>query len=277
MRSLALTQARHAQAAAEDALRLQISADLSPKFREMPIDLTEALAPPPAVPIDKEQLVETAIANRKDVAAIRQALLVDDLQLQQANDQMRPNLSLGALYASAGTGGNIYELGNVFVNGAPQAVTIIPGGVGDALRQMFGFGLPTYQFSLNLALPIKNHVAIANLADQTVSKKMDALRLRIGEQNVRLAVLQAYQNLESSRASVALAKTARDFAAKRVDAEEKKYDLGTEQIFFVLTAQADLATAESALVTQMINFRVNQSALYRAMGTLLEERGIVVQ
>jgi hypothetical protein len=40
-----------------------------------------------------------------------------------------------------------------------------------------------------------------------------------------------------------------------------------------LAAQADLAPAESAV----INFRLNQIALLRSMGTLLEERGIVVQ
>ncbi len=273
---LAMVQARYSLTGAEDALRLQIGADLTPRFREIPIVLTEPLSPPPAITLDKDQLAETAIERRRDVAAIRQALYVDDLQLQQANDQMRPSLSLGAQYVTAGTGGNVYELGNVFANGA-QSVTIIPGGVGDALRQLFGFGLPTYGFSLNLSLPIKNHAAIANLADQTVAKKMDALRLRVSEENVRLAVVQAYSNLESSRASVALAKTALDFAQKRVDAEEKKYDLGTEQIFFVLAAQTDLTTAESALVTQMIGFRVNQITLWRAMGTLLEERGIVVQ
>jgi outer membrane protein len=273
---LALVQVRYTLTGAEDALRLQIGADLSPKFRNMPVVLTEPLTPPPALTLDKEQLVTTALLKRRDVAAIRQALLVDDLQLTQANDQMRPSLSLGAQYVTAGTGGNVYELGNVFAGGT-QAVTIIPGGVTDALKQLFGFGLPTYGFSLNLTLPIKNHAAIANLADQTVAKKMDALRLRVSEESVRLAVVQAHSNLESSRASVALARTALDFAQKRVDAEEKKYDLGTEQIFFVLAAQTDLTTAESAVVTQVINFRLNQIALLRSMGTLLEERGIVVQ
>lgn len=273
---LALTQVRFSLASAEDALRTQMGADLSPKFRGMPIVLTEPLTPPPAVELEKERLVETALAKRRDVAAIRQALDVDDLQLAQANDQMRPSLSLGAQYITAGTGGNLYESGNVF-SGGTQTVTIVPGGVGDALKQLFGFGLPTYGFSLNLTLPIKNHAAQANLADQAVTKRIDALRLRISQQNIRLAVVQAYSSLESSRASVALARIARDFAQKRVEAEQKKYDLGTEQIFFVLTAQTDLTTAESALVTQMISFRLNQVALLRAMGTLLDERGIAVQ
>gem|GEM_PF-5797793 len=65
------------------------------------------------------------------------------------------------------------------------------------------------------------------------------------------------------KASVELARKARDLARKRVEAEQKKYELGTEQIFFVLTAQGDLSTAESALLTQMINHRLNQLALYR--------------
>ena len=97
---------------------------------------------------------------------------------------------------------------------------------------MFGFGLPTYGFGLTLSLPIKNHVAAANLADAAVSKKMDALRAALGEQTVRLQVVNAITNLENSRASVELARTARDLAQKRVDAEQKKYDLGIETIFF---------------------------------------------
>jgi outer membrane protein len=154
---------------------------------------------------------------------------------------------------------------------------VLPGGVTDALGQMFGFGLPTYGFGLTLSLPLKNHVAAANLADATVSKKLDAYRLRSAEQGVRLQVLNAITNVENSRASVELAKTARDLAQKRVDAEGKKYELGIDTIFFLLTAQTDLTTAESQLVNQTINYRLSQLALLRALGTLLEERGIAVQ
>jgi outer membrane protein TolC len=142
---------------------------------------------------------------------------------------------------------------------------------------MFGFGLPTYGFGLTLSLPLKNRVAASNLADAAVNKKMDAFRVRVAEQGVRLQVLNAISTLESSRASVNLAKTARDLAKKRVDAEQKKYELGIDTIFFLLTAETDLTTAESQLVTQTINFRLSELALLRAAGTLLEERGIAVQ
>jgi hypothetical protein len=48
-------------------------------------------------------------------------------------------------------------------------------------------------------------------------------------------------------------------------------------IFFVLQAENDLTTAESALVRETINLRRNQLTLLQRCGTLLEERGIAIQ
>jgi outer membrane protein len=273
---LALTQARYSLEQNENALRMQMGADLDPKYRSMPIVLTEQVAPPPAAAMDKEKLVEQAFRNRQDLKSTRQSLEVDDLSIRQANDNLRPNLSLTGQYGSSGTGGPQYVQQNVFAGGS-GVVTVIPGGVTDALSQLFGFSLPTYGFGLTLSLPLKNRAAAANLADATVSKKLDAFRLRSAEQGVRLQVLNAITNLDNSRASVDLARTARDLAQKRVDAEQKKYELGIDTIFFLLTAETDLTTAESQLVNQTINYRLSELALLRALGTLLEERGIAVQ
>lgn len=273
---LLLTQNRYALALAENGLRTQMGADLDPRFRDLPIELTEPVAPPPSPELDREKLVEEALAKRGDLASARQQLDVDDLNIRQSNDQLRPSLALTGQYGSSGTGGPIYQRQDVF-GGGSQIVSILPGGVTDSLSQLFGFGLPTYGFGLSLNLPLKNHAAIANLADATVSKRLDALRVRAAQQQIRLQVVSAVTSIENSKASVELARKARDLAQKRVEAEQKKYELGTEQIFFVLTAQGDLSTAESALVTQMINYRLNQLALSRALGTLLEERNITLQ
>lgn len=273
---LALTQALYAQEQNENALRMQMGADLDPQYRAIPIVLTEAVTPPPASEMDKERLVEQAFRNRQDLKSARQSLEVDDLSIRQANDNLRPNLSLTGQYGSSGTGGPQFIQQNVF-SGTSGAVTVIPGGVTNALSQLFAFGLPTYGFGLTLSLPIKNRVAAANLADAAVSKKLDAFRLRSAEQSVRLQVLNAITNLDNSRASVDLARIARDLAQKRVDAEQKKYELGIDTIFFLLTAETDLTTAESQLVNQTINYRLSELALLRSLGTLLEERGIAVQ
>jgi outer membrane protein len=83
--------------------------------------------------------------------------------------------------------------------------------------------------------------------------------------------------VDNSQASVELAKVARDLAQKRVDAEQKRYELGTTTIFFVLAAQGDFTTAESNLVRETINYRRNLINLMQRTGELLDERGITVQ
>jgi outer membrane protein len=273
---LGRTQARYNLQQMEDGLRMQMGADLDVKYRSMPIVVTEAVTPPPDSDLDRERLVAMALDKRQDLRAARQSLDVDDLSIKQANDNLRPNLALNGQYSTSGVGGPSYVLQDVF-GGGSQVVSVTPGGITNALSQLFGFGQPTYGFGLSLALPIRNRAAAANLTDATVGKKMDALRMRSIMQTVRLQVLNAITNLENSRASVSLAKSARDLAQKRVDAEQKKYELGIDQIFFVISAQTDLTSAESQLVNQTISYRLNQLALLRALGTLLDERRITVQ
>ncbi len=134
-----------------------------------------------------------------------------------------------------------------------------------------------YGFGLSLQFPIRDRRAAADLADAVVQKRLDALRRRSTEENIRLQVLNALNQLENSQESIKLAKVARDLAQKRVEADQKRYELGTTTLFFVLASQNDLTLAESNLVNQTINFRRNQINILQRTGRLLEERGIVIQ
>jgi outer membrane protein TolC len=130
---------------------------------------------------------------------------------------------------------------------------------------------------LQLRLPIRNRAAAADLADAVVTKKHDALMVRSVAQTVRLDVLNAVSQVESSKASVKLALVALDFARKYLEAEQKKYELGTSQIYFVLQAQQSLVNAESALVQNSIGYKRSMLNLFRRTGELLDERGIQLQ
>ncbi len=272
-----VTQARYSLQQAEDTLRRQIGADQDPKFRDMPIVLTESVTPPAEAALDKEALVQKALFRRPDLRSTNENLAADDLNIASANNSMLPDLSLTAQYGSFGQGGTYYaRSGAVTAEGAP-IISVTPGGFGDAFSQLWGFSYPTYGFGLTLRLPIKDRAASANLADALVNKKMDAFRMKSLQQNIRLQVLQAVNNVENSKASVKLAQIARDLAQKRVDAEQKRYELGTTTIFFVLAAQNDLTTAESSLVRETINYRRNLMTLLQRTGELLDERGIQIQ
>lgn len=276
---LAVSQAKYALDQTFYALRKQIGADLDPQIRNLPIVLTETVEATGALDFDPEAEVAKAVATRPDVHSAVQSLDVDELNIRQAKNEFLPNLSLTGSYSSQGVGGIFYQRSNVFdtSGNASQIVTAIPGGFGDALTQMFGFGYPVYSFGLNLSLPIRSHQAAADMADALVQKKRDTLTIRTVQQQVRLSVLNAISSVNSSKEALKLAVSAKDFAQKYLDAENQKYQLGAEPMQFVLQAQTQLQQAESAVVQNEVGLRRNLLNLLTQTGELLDERGIVVR
>jgi outer membrane protein TolC len=276
---LAVSQARFRLQSVEDVLRRQISADLDPAIRDLPIVLTEDVAPPPQTALDRETLVDRAMRQRPDLKSVRQAMDVDELSIRSASNFLKPDFRLTGGYGSYGRGGMFTERSNIF-NGdgtSSQVINVIPGGLGDSLNQLFGFGFPAWNFGVQLSLPLRDRRAAADYADAVVNKRLDMLRVRSQEQVARLEVANALTEVERSRASVELARVALDLAQKRLDAEQKKFDLGTTTLFFVLDAQTAYNASQSNLVNQTVTYRRNITTLSRVTGDLLTERGISIQ
>jgi len=275
-----VSQARYQVLQQDDAIRKQIGADLDPNIRALPIVLTEAPAPPTnsGAP-DPEAMIAKAMTMRPDLKSAAQDLDIDDLTIRQVSNAMRPDLSLTGLYTSQGRGGTGYVRRNVFNDlGESTPITqIIPGGYGDAFSQMWGFGYPVYGFGLRLRLPIKNRAASADMADAVIAKRRDTLQVRGIEQTIRLDVLNAINQVEASKTAVELAVKSRDFAKLALEAENRKYELGTSQIQFVITAQSNLNRAESTVVTESVQYRRNVLRLLQVTGELLEERGVAIK
>ena len=267
---ISVSQAKFNLMRAEDALRRQMGADLDPAIRLLPLELTEAVAPPEDTTVlDREALVKKALSSRPDLARALLTLQTDDLNLKQSVNNMRPQLTFTGSYNGSGTSGTRYGLSS------PLPISV--GGFSDALSSAFARDNPRYTFGLNLSLPLHDRGAAANLANSLLSKKSDTLSLRRSEQQVRLDVLNAVTSLESSREQVKLAKIQRDLAQQDQESWQKKFDLGTTEMYFVLDAQNRLANAESSLSNAYITYHRNELTLQRVTGELLERRGIVIE
>jgi outer membrane protein len=278
-RKVDTAQAKFQLALVEDTLRKQMGADLDPDIRKLPIVLTESVeVSVDSLVIDPDAQIEKATLNRPDLKVANQSLDTDELRIAQAKNGLMPNLALLGNYTTTGRGGVFVQRSNVFNEGvASSIITTLPGGLGDAFSQMFGFGYSSYQLGLRLTLPIKNRTASMDMADAIVRRKQDTLTLRSTQQAIRLNVLNAITNVASSNESVKLAKVAQEFAQKNLDAANKKYELGTGLQLDVSNAQDRLVSAESSVVTNQIRLRKNLINLLVQTGTLLDERGIVIQ
>jgi outer membrane protein TolC len=274
---LSLTQVEYQVRQTEDVLRREIGADLDPEVRKLPLELTEQVSPQvDDTPIDREALVRQALDVRPDLKNIQTSIEVNNLQIRNAVEGLKPLLNLNASYTTTGNGGRYFP-STTAADGTTILLPPVPGGITDAFGQMFGFSYPTWQFSLSLQLPLRDRAAAANLADAVVAKRIGTLNQRTTEQQIRQDVLTAVTQVESSRDGVKLAKVAVDFARKRVEADQKRYELGAINVFFLLSGQTDLTTAESNLVSQVIQHRRDLLNLQQRLGTLLADRGIVVQ
>jgi outer membrane protein TolC len=271
---LALSQAKFNLTTAEDAIRQQISVDLDPAIRVLPLHLTESVELPESEAIipDKEQEVQKALDLQPALKSAVQNLDIDDLSLASARNGLLPSLNLRLGYNGAGNGGYYTPGFGSAYTGAP-----ISGGLGDALGQMFGWGNPTYSASLTLNLPIRSRTASMIMANALIQKRNDAFNVRNTQQNIRLGVLNAVTNLQGAEESLKLAKIQDDFSNKNLDAMHTKYSLGTETQQNVVSAQQFLAAADLGVLNAKISLQKAVLNLYLQTGELLDRRGIVVK
>ena len=270
-----VTQFQYRLQQAEDTIRRWIGADLHPTLRHAPLVLTETADPPVYYPsFGPEEQVSKALRLRPELGQDRRALEIDDLNIRASTNQMRPDLMLNANYSAQGRGGNFFERSLL---GSGSTSTVIPGGFPDALDQLFQFRFPTYGFGFSLQIPIRDRRSAADLADARIQKRRDLYTLRSSEQQVREEVLNAVAGVEQSKAGILQATVARDFAQKRLDAEQKKYDLGVTTAFLVLDSQTRLVDAEADLLAQVIAYRRSMLNLLQSTGDLLESRGVVLR
>lgn len=264
-RRVAEIQSEYSLKLAEDQFRRVIGADIDPYIGALDLDLTENPQPVGAlISIDIAAALEKALAYRPEVEALRQQLANDDTSVRVARNGLEPNLVLSGTYQSYGLGGN--ELNTVL--SPPQIIS--RGGFGDALGQVFQFGFPGYGFGLSLSLPIRNHAAEANLADSLVTQRHDLYSDRKLRETIELDVANSVHELEQSKLSMEAAKVSLDLAQKNLQAEQRKYDLGAEQIYFVLEAQTELAQAEQSLVQAEVGYQLAVTAVDYATGGLLK-------
>jgi outer membrane protein TolC len=256
----------------EDALRRILGADLDSTVSPLDLDLVEPVEPGgDLLTIDAAQALATAMQKRPELESVRQQLANDDTNIKLAHHNLQPDLTLQGFYSAAGRGGNQLD-----PNTMPPIV-ISQGGLGDALRQLRSFDFPTYGFSLQLRLPVKDRGVQADLGNALVGKRRSLYQLRSLEQAVTLEVRNAVHQLEQSKLSIMASRIARDLTQKNLEAEQRKYELGSQTLFFVLDAQTQLVQSELSLVQAQLSYQRAVAAVQTATGELLERNRVQIK
>lgn len=257
-RRVAEIQAEYALKQAQDQFRRDIGADIDDNIRALDLDLTDKPEPSGSLmAIDIPTALQKALNYRPELESVRQQLAADDANIRVAHNGLLPNLSLSGGYTTSG-------LNNIFVNG-----NLAAGTYGDAIGQMLGFGYPTYQFGLTLNYSFRNRQAQAAMGDALSTKRRDLYSERLVHEQITQSVTNGVHHLEESKLSMEAANVALDLAKKTLQAEQHKYELGAETVFFVLEAQTELTQAEQTYLQSEVNYQIATAQVDHDTGGLL--------
>lgn len=268
-----LIRAQYALEQYEDQMKKYISSFGDPaqiSERIEPIDKT--LSPSEFKDFDLAQAVSYAIEARPEIKQFKKDIENQEINVKYFRNQLLPSVDLDLVYGTNALTGQsrIFNPDRTFVLG-PRT------GLGDSLNTLFGRDFPNYSASVTIEIPIKNRGGQADYARANFAKRQAEKRLKALEQQIALEVRNAHTELEMNRARIEAAQKSRELAEKNLEAEQKKFQLGTSTIRFVLEEQRNLAVAQSNEVRALVDFTKAKNNLERAMGKTLEVQNIRIE
>jgi outer membrane protein TolC len=264
----------------------------------------------PTTPISRPDVIENitlsdavteAWQKRPEIHQAELNLKNAGIEVKATRNALLPQLNIFGQYSATGLSGNqitstpsgaftadqnapVVNSAGVPVNfpplvfvGTPVTTTgINPAGLGDALHSMINNNFPTYAAGLNLTLPIRNRSAQADSARALLDQRQQQVQYRSTQNTIVLNVRNALIALQQDRAQVAAAGKARELAQQTLDAEQKKYQLGSSTSYNVVLRSRDLTAAQGTELRAKANLEEAVVNFNQAMGRTLEVNHIIV-
>src|SRR5215470_5748037 len=227
--------------------------------------------------IDLDAAIRRALSQRTDLLTAQKDVQINDVTLKYLNDQTRPQADVVANYGLGGIGGTQLQRANSGIGGGPNPITgSIPGGYTDSLSSLFGANYPRWTVQLNFSYPLGLSAQSANVARARVQLNQVQAQLKQLELQVATDLTNQAITIRSNAERVQAAQAARELAQRQLDAENSKFAVGMSTNYFVITAQNQLATAQSNELQAILNYRKSLVDFDRLQQTTLQSQNITV-
>jgi len=245
---VARTNARQA----EDQLRTLILDQQRADFWSVRLEPADKVPPVGPLP-DVDAAVRRALAQRTDLQRIRREMEISDTNILVAANETKPDLRLEANYLTNGAGGTRL----IRTGGFPGTVTGEERlSYGSVLGQIFTLDYPTWTVGMTFSYPLGKSAAEANLARARIEKDQAAAQLRSRELNAVREVREAALLIEQNQQRIETAQLSRELAEQRLDAEQKRFEVGMSTSFLVIQAQRDLAVARNNELQAYLDYQL---------------------
>jgi outer membrane protein TolC len=235
----------------------------------VPVDHIGSQIQPVSEPV--QDMIGAALKNRTELQESALDLQNRELSRKTARNALLPSLAVYGFYAGTGTAGQLNA--KYYDQTVP---TTLPKDYGGALESALDNNSPEYQVGFQLNIPLRNRIAKADQYRTELEYRQSQVYLEELKKRIRIEVRNARYALEQGASRVDAARKARDLGQKTLDIMQKEQKLGAGSNQQTLSAEHDLALAESALVTAETAYEKARIEVRRATGSILEEYGISI-
>ena len=253
-----------------------------------------------------DSVVVAALKNRPEVTQLRENIRAENVNVEYARDQTRPQLDLnlgvtenGFAGAPTSPGANPFNavlgadaaainqlIARVNALGGPPllpvstlAVPLFPGTVGK-IGQSYGSALqgkyPEYALSATIGLPLRNRVArSAYSAELERRRSLQTQELGL-IQRLQVEARNAVQGYRSARSRLVAAGAARASAEQVAASELRRFRAGASTTFLVLQRQVAVANQRNRELRAQTDVQRAVVELDRVSGNILATSGIDV-
>lgn len=251
-----------------DSLRALVYNPSSADFWTARIEPTDTLTFVPAT-VDAEAAIRTALTDRTDVQNARKNLEINDVNIRFFRNQSLPDVTASVNYNASAIAGTQVTRARDPITGLPTGAIVSSAerGFFSGLGSTFAGDFPGWSVQFDIAYPIGKSTQDAQLARARLQQTQAERQLASLELQVTTQVRDAARNVQTNAKRVDATRTSRVLAERRLEAEEKRYQAGLTQNFFVLQAQRDLSVARNSELLALVEYAksvVNYTAVQQS-------------
>jgi outer membrane protein len=232
-----------------------------------------------------ETAFEAMLRDSPALAGMRESIRSALIQVKYAENQMLPQLNLGAQFGVTSEAGDSKCTATITVPSYancfnPQGPKVPPGGVNaaelpfgggyaTALNRMFNFAFYDYAAVLGFSMPLDNAAPQAALTQARISLEQTRLQYRQALYQAVLQVKSGLTNLHAYKEQVASTAEATSYAQESLHDVQAQFREGMAATNQLLQYQSNLVTAQGNEVQADVGMENARLALWHAEGTLL--------
>lgn len=242
---------------AEDTLRALIYNPSMADFWTIRIEPTD-LPPFEPAAVDLDGAIRNALDRRADLEQTKKSMEANDVSIRFLRNQSLPDVSARFDYGLSAIGGVQFVRAPGIGLAPGEIIGEESRGLGSVMTDLLTNDFPAWTASLNFSYPIGTSQQQANLARVRLQQTRSEAQLRNQELQVVTQVRQAARQVNTNQQRVQTTRASREFAERRLDAEQRKFAAGTSTNFLVFQAQRDLAVARNNELRAILDYNLSK-------------------